>query len=718
MTEIYDAVAHKLGFSRRAVLATIDLLDDGATVPFISRYRKERTGGLNEVEIRAVEAAAKQFRDLEKRKETILLTIAEAGVLTPELKKKIEDAEDATTVEDLYAPFRPKRRTRASVAREKGLEPLARIIMAGRTADPGRTASTFKGKNGVESIDDAIAGASDIIAEWASESIRLRNIMRRNFRRDSSVEVTVVKGKETDAVASYRNYLTFKRPARQCSSHQYLAVRRAEREGIFKIKYTFPDEGAILEGVIKNFGPKECTPACASIIKTAVVDAYKRLLRPSIENEFAAELKGKADHEAIAIFNENLRQLLLASPLRGKRVLAIDPGYRTGCKVVCLDDQGNLLHDTVIYPTAPQKELVASAETLRKLIRRYGIDVIALGNGTASRDTEQFIKEARIVSPSDLYIVSENGASVYSASDLAREEFPDKDVTVRGAVSIGRRLIDPLAELVKIDPKSIGVGQYQHDVDQGELKEALDFTVMSCVNSVGVNVNTASRRLLGYISGIGPQLAGNIVAYRAEHGNFRNRRQLMSVARMGEKAFEQAAGFLRIPDGENPLDNTGIHPESYAAVERIAREAGVTVADMPSNISLLDSIDVDDVAAKGFVGAETLRDIIAELRKPGRDPRTETEESAFSPDITDFADLSTGMILTGIVNNITAFGAFVDLGIKENGLLHVSQLPGKRRVQSPSEVLKLNQRIRVRIIDIDPERRRISLSMKDIPADE
>ena len=715
MIDINDAVARKLGIPRTGVAATIVMLEDGATVPFISRYRKERTGGLNEVQIREIEAAAKQFQELEKRKEYVLQTIEAAGNLTPELKKKIEEADSTTAIEDLYAPYKPKRRTRASAAREKGLEPLARIIMAGRSADPHNAAARFAGKEGVGSIDEAIAGASDIIAEWASESARLRNAMRRSLHRDSYVEVIVVKGKENDAIANYRNYLTFRRPSRHCSSHQYLAVRRAEREGIFKVKYTFDDEEAVQSAIVGAFGPKDASRPCADIIRAAASDAYKRLLRPSIENEYAAEMKEKADRDAIVIFTDNLRQLLLAAPLRGRRVLAIDPGYRTGCKVVCLDEQGNLLHDSVIYPTAPQKDLVGSASALRSLIKKYRIDVIALGNGTASRDTEQFLKEARILDPKQIFIVSENGASVYSASDLAREEFPDKDVTVRGAVSIGRRLIDPLAELVKIDPKSIGVGQYQHDVDQGQLRDALDFTVMSCVNAVGVNVNTASRQLLSYISGIGPQLASNIVAYRAEHGNFRNRRQLLKVARMGEKAFEQAAGFLRIPEGDNPLDNTGIHPESYEAVERIARNIGTSSDRLAANNELLDTIDIETVAAEGFIGAETLRDIIAELRKPGRDPRTETEEEAFNPGITDFADLHPGMIIDGVVNNITAFGAFVDLGIKENGLVHISQLPGPRRVQSPGEVLKLGQRIRVRVIETDEARRRISLSMKDLP---
>lgn len=712
MEKIIQGVAYRTGLRPESVKAVIELLDGGATVPFISRYRKEKTGSLDEVAVRSVEATLKVVRELEARKEFVKSAVEAAGKLTPELDSKIMEAQTMTEVEDLYAPFKPRKRTRATMAKEKGLEPLAKIIMSGRSADCYASASRFVGKKGVKDEEEALTGAADIIAEWASESIRLRNITRNAYQRSASMVCTVAKGKEKELKESpYAGYGDFSQSVRRMSSHQYLALRRAEREGLVKVKYSLGDNGETLdESLCRMFVPKQASRGCAEVIEDAVADASKRLLRPSVENEVSAQLKEEADRVAIDIFSGNLRQLLLASPLKGLRVLAIDPGYRTGCKVVALDTQGNLLDDSVIYPVPPKNDFTGAQRIVENMVRKYRLEAVAIGNGTASHETERFIKGSGLFKPERIFVVSENGASVYSASEIARKEFPDKDVTVRGAVSIGRRLIDPLAELVKIDPKSIGVGQYQHDVDQGKLKDALDYTVMSCVNTVGVDVNTASEKLLSYISGIGPSLAANIVAYRMKNGDFTTRQELKKVPRLGDKAFEQCAGFLRVPGGKQPLDNTGIHPESYGVVTAIASSLHVSPTELVANEKLLAAIDAEALAAKGVGGVETIKDIITELRKPGRDPRIDGDNDAFIPGVASFEDLCEGMILPGLVNNITAFGAFVNLGIKENGLIHISQMSHKR-ISSVSDVLKLGQHIEVKVIEVDHARKRIALSL-------
>lgn len=710
---IINDVASRLNLPLRGVSAVVALLDEGATVPFISRYRKEATGSLDEVSVRNIESTIKSVRELYSRRDFIREAIDEAGVLTPQISRRLDEASTMTELEDIYAPFKPKKRTRATMAREKGLEPLAKIIMAGRAGDCEFAASRFVGKNGVESVDDAIAGARDIIAEWASESTRLRNMTRNSYRRNASIVTSVAKGKDEElSVSPFAQYSKFAQSVRRMPSHQYLALRRAEKEGFIKVKYELNDNSSSLdEALIDAYMPRDASGDCADIIADAVYDASKRLIRPSVETEVSASLKEDADRVAIEIFADNLRQLLLASPLRGRRILAIDPGYRTGCKVVALDQQGNLLDHGVIFPTAPKNDVNGSRAYLNRLISKYKLDAISLGNGTASRETERFLKSSDLLPANAIFVVSEDGASVYSASDVAREEFPDEDVTVRGAVSIGRRLIDPLAELVKIDPKSIGVGQYQHDVDQSQLKSALDYTVMSCVNAVGVDVNTASASLLQYVSGIGPALASNIVAYRAANGAFASRKELKKVPRLGDKAFEQAAGFLRVADGNEPLDNTGIHPESYDLVKKMAKSIGVSVADLPANNQLLDKIDVTALAKQNVGGLETMTDIIAELRKPGRDPRMDDNSDAFVPAIDSFEQLYVGMKLPGKVANITAFGAFIDLGIKESGLLHISRI-SKKRINAVSDVLHLGQKIEVEVIDLDPTRKRISLSLQ------
>lgn len=705
------SVAKRVNLPEYGVRAVIELLDDGATVPFISRYRKDRTGSLNEVDVRAIESALAAVRALEARKDFVRQAITDAGAMTDELSRRLDEADTMTAVEDIYAPFKPKRRTRATAAREKGLEPLAKMIMAGRT-EPHKTAERFVKPGTVDSVDDALQGARDIIAEWASESARLRNAVRRALRRKAVIKCSTVKGQESALEESpFAGYAAFSTPLQRCSSHQYLAIRRAESQGLLKVKFVLPQDDNTVEAIADMFVSEKANSDCAKCITMAVEDAYKRLLLPAAETDISAELKEKADTVAIDIFADTLRQLLLAPPLLGKRVLAFDPGFRSGCKVAALDAQGNLLHDCVIYPHPPQKAAEESAATVSVIIRRCKPDVIAIGNGTASRETEAFIKNNELFDPAKVFIVSESGASVYSASELAANELPDKDITVRGTVSIGRRLIDPLAELIKIDPKSIGVGQYQHDVDQARLKDALDFTVLSCVNAIGVNLNTASERLLSYVSGIGPQLAANIVAYRAANGDFCSRAQLKKVKRLGDKAFEQSAGFLRITGGNNPLDNTGIHPESYALVETMAKRLGVKVGDMPANNELLDRLDPETLANEGIGGKETITDIIAELRKPGRDPRTDTDTEAFTPTVSDINELKVGMMVDGIVDNITAFGAFIDLGIKDKGLIHISQL-SNRRVNSVGEVLKIHQKVHARVIDIDLKRHRISLSLK------
>ncbi|MBD5261742.1 MAG: RNA-binding transcriptional accessory protein [Bacteroides sp.] len=709
---ILRGVAERTALPMKYVAAVVKLLDEGATVPFISRYRKELTGSMDEVGVRAVEAALKAQRELEARRDFIREAIANAGALDAKTGEALDKAATMTELEDVYAPYRPKKRTRATIAREKGLEPLAKLLMTGRPEDLEEAARRYVGKHDVKDAAEALAGASDIIAEWASESPRLRNITRNHYQRAATLACTPAKGKDEELKGSpFAQYADFSQSVRRMPSHQYLALRRAESEGLVKVKYELPEKGAELrDRLIDNFGPRYASKECARILDSAVEDAAKRLLQPSVETEFSASLKEEADKVAIDIFAGNLRQLLLGAPLKGHRILAIDPGYRTGCKVVALDQQGNLLDDSVIYPVPPRNDFAGAHRTMESLMKKHRLDTVAIGNGTASRETEKFVKGSGLVPEKSVYVVNENGASVYSASDVARKEFPDKDVTVRGAVSIGRRLIDPLAELVKIDPKSIGVGQYQHDVDQAKLKDMLDYTVMSCVNAVGVDVNTASEQLLSYVSGIGPALARNIVAYRAANGDFRTRKELKKVPRLGDKAFELSAGFLRIPGGDEPLDNTGIHPESYALVKEMAGSIGKDVKDLPAKGELLDSIDVKGLAAKGIGGLETMTDIIAELKKPGRDPRTDDDNEAFTPGVEDFDSLTEGMTLPGIVNNITAFGAFVDLGIKENGLLHISRI-SKRRISSVGEVLKLGQRIEVKVIEIDRARKRISLEL-------
>lgn len=712
MDNIIHDVAARLSLNEKGVSAVIKLLDEGATVPFISRYRKEATGALDEVAVRSVETTLKSVRELYTRKEFVADAITAAGAMTAKLEESLRNARSMTEVEDIYAPFKPKKRTRATIARERGLEPLARIIMAGNAPYPLRSAERFTGNKDICSAEDALAGARDIIAEWASESTRLRNMTRNTYRRQGAIVCTAAKEKDEELKASpYAAYAAFSNSVRRITSHQYLALRRAESEGMIKVKYSLDDsrgklEDALSEAYASRLGSQECR----KIVSEAVTDASRRLIRPSVENEVSAELKEEADRVAIDIFSQNLRQLLLASPLKGRRILALDPGYRTGCKTVAIDEKGDLLDDAVIYPTPPRNDIEGAHKTLKRMIDRFGLNAVAIGNGTASRETERFIRNSGLMVSDMIFVVSEDGASVYSASETARLEFPDKDVTVRGAVSIGRRLLDPLAELVKIDPKSIGVGQYQHDVDQSKLKNALDYTVMSCVNAVGVDVNTASASLLAYVSGIGPTLAANIVKYRTENGSFATRNDLKKVPRLGAKAFEQAAGFLRIISGSEPLDNTGIHPESYAIVKEMARLAGVKVKDLPGNTSILDSIDPAELSAKGLGGFETIADIVEELRKPGRDPRTDNAETAFTPGVESFEELRIGQKLPGIVSNITAFGAFIDLGIKENGLLHISRI-STRRINSVGDVLRLGQHIEVSVIEIDSMRRRISLSM-------
>ena len=708
MTDIYNAIASQLQLRPDKVEATLSMLDDGATIPFISRYRKERTGGLNELQIRDIQTLADSLRELEKRKTYISEVITAAGAMTDELSAKIAQA-DAVTLEDLYLPYKPKRRTRATMARERGLEPLAKIIMSGNATDVVNIATRYV-NDLVPDPEAAIAGASDIIAEWVSEHPRSREVVRSRMRRNAELRSKVAKGKEDEA-RNYRSYFDFNSRLSRIPSHSYLAIRRAERDGLLKVSLDTPDD-EIIEAVSRFYVKPKMSRQVAGIISAAVSDSYKRLIRPSVETELSSEVKERADREAIAMFSDNARQLLLAPPLHHKTVIAVDPGYRTGCKIVCLDPQGNLLYHGVIYPTPPQSDILGTTRTLQRLVSDYAVDAIALGNGTASRDTENVLKAIAYPRPVEIYIVNENGASVYSASDVAREEFPDYDVTVRGAVSIGRRLIDPLAELVKIDPKSIGVGQYQHDVNQSALHDSLDFTVTSCVNSVGVNVNTASRQLLSYVAGIGPQLAANIVNYRAANGAFTQKSELMNVPRMGAKAFAQAAGFMRIPDGHSKLDNTGVHPESYHIVARMAHDLGVDVETMIGSGELLKSIDLTKYETE-TVGLATLSDIISELLKPGHDPRTEAVSASFDPDVKELEDVKEGMVLEGVVNNITAFGAFVDVGLHESGLVHISQL-ANRRVSSPAEVVRINQIVKVRVIGVDLERRRLSLSMKDV----
>ena len=697
-------IATALNIAVRQVENTLSLLNGGATIPFISRYRKEATGGLDEMQIGEIKERYDKLTEIAKRKETILKTIEEQGKLTAELKKRIESCWDATELEDIYLPYKPKRKTRAEVARQKGLEPLATILMMQRENNLMARVRTFI-KGDVKDEEDALKGARDILAEQVSEDEHARNQLRNQFSRQAIISSKVVKGKEEEA-AKYKDYFDFSEPLKRCTSHRLLAIRRGEAEGLLKVSIS-PDDEECTERLERSYvrGNNECSQQ----VKEAVRDAYKRLLKPSIETEFAALSKEKADEEAIRVFAGNLRQLLLAPPLGQKRVMGIDPGYRTGCKVVCLDAQGNLLHNETIYPHPPKSEQGISARKLTKLVEQYAIEAIAIGNGTASRETEAFVTNQRYDRKLQVFVVSEDGASIYSASKIAREEFPEYDVTVRGAVSIGRRLMDPLAELVKIDAKSIGVGQYQHDVDQTALKKSLDTTVESCVNSVGVNLNTASRHLLTYVSGLGPTLAQNIVDYRAENGAFTSRKQLMKVPRMGAKAFEQCAGFLRIPDAKNPLDNSAVHPESYAVVEHIAKDMKCSVEDLIKNKELRSQIDIKKYVTDQ-VGLPTLTDIMAELEKPGRDPRQAIKVFEFDKNVKTIDDLKVGMTLPGIVTNITNFGCFVDVGIKENGLVHVSQLC-REFVSDPTTVVSIHQHVQVKVIGIDMERKRISMTM-------
>lgn len=705
---IIEIIADRLKLDASRVANVVTMLDDGATVPFISRYRKEMTGGMNEVEIQNIKLAYEQLEELEQRKVTILRAIKEQDKLTPELMERIEECYDSTTLEDIYLPYKPKRRTRASVARERGLEPLAKLIMSQHDGDINHRAASFTGDD-VPDADAAIAGACDIIAEWISENERVRNQLRALFRRQATLTASVIKGKEEEG-DKFANYFRFRQPARRVSSHQYLAIRRGEAEGVLRVAITVNEHDAI--ALIKRIVVKRGGNQATSLVVSTVSDSFKRLLAPSIETEMAAELKEKADAVAIATFADNLHQLLFAPPLGSKRVLGIDPGYRTGCKVVCLDANGKLLHHDAIFPTPPRNDIALARHKLQSMVRDYAIDAIAIGNGTASRETERFVRATDFDHKVSVFVVSEDGASVYSASAVAREEFPDKDVTVRGAVSIGRRLIDPLAELVKIDPKSIGVGQYQHDVDQRRLQEALDFTVESCVNTVGVNVNTASAQLLTYVSGLGPQLAKNIVDYRSENGAFADRKSLLKVPRLGPKSYEQSAGFLRIAGGDNPLDNTAVHPEAYPVVERMATDCRVDLSQFIADKALRDSIALDRYITD-TVGIPTLTDIMQELDKPGRDPRDTITEIAFDDTVNSIDDLHEGMILNGVVTNVTQFGAFVDIGIHENGLIHISEMADKR-VANTSDILKARQQVRVRVIGVDFARKRIALSLRGI----
>ena len=710
MEEFSQMIAAELKLPAHRIANTLKLLQGGATIPFISRYRKEATGGLDEVQIGDIQTRYEKLCELSKRKETVLSTIEEQGKLTPELKTRISACWNTTELEDIYLPFKPKRKTRAEAARAKGLEPLALLLMMQKENNLAAKVRNFV-KGEVKDEEDALKGARDILAEQISEDERSRNLMRNQFQRQAIIQSKVVKGKETEeASAKYRDYFDFCEPLKKCSSHRLLALRRGESEGVLKVTIFPEDEDMCNERLQRLF--VRANNECAHQVEEAITDAYKRLLKPAIETEFAALSKEKADEEAIRVFAENLRQLLLAPPLGQKRVMGIDPGFRTGCKVVCLDAQGTLLHNEAIYPHPPKSEYAQAARKIVKLVEQYKIEAIAIGNGTASRETEQFVTSQRYDREVQVFVVSEDGASIYSASKTAREEFPDYDVTVRGAVSIGRRLMDPLAELVKIDAKSIGVGQYQHDVDQTKLKASLDQTVESCVNLVGVNVNTASKHLLTYVSGLGPTLAQNIVDYRTENGPFESRRQLLKVPRMGAKAYEQCAGFLRIPQAKNPLDNSAVHPESYPIVEQMAKDLNCTVADLIKDKELRSKIDLKKYVTD-TVGLPTLTDILQELDKPGRDPRQKIQVFEFDKNVRTLDDLQEGMELPGIVTNITNFGCFVDIGIKENGLVHVSQL-ADRFVSNPADVVRIHQHVRVKVMSIDHERKRIQLTMKGL----
>ena len=719
-------ISSELHLPEHGVENTLKLLDEGCTIPFISRYRKERTGGLDEVQITAISNRLEQLQEIAKRKKTIVKTITEQQKMTSELQKRIDDCWDTTTLEDIYLPYKPKRRTRAQVAREQGLEPLATILMMQREPNPERAAHRFV-RDDVSDVATALCGAQDIIAEQVSEDERSRNQVRSAFRREAFIESKVVKAKkDTDEAQKYSDYFEWEEPLKRCSSHRLLAMRRGESEGILRVRITIDDDEAtqrLQRNYVRGNG------SCQRLVAEAVEDGYKRLLLPSIETEFMNLSKEKADEEAIRVFAENLRQLLLSAPLGQKRVMGIDPGFRTGCKVVCLDAQGTLLHHEAIFPHPPVNHLMQATMHVQDMVKKYQIEAIAIGNGTASRETKQFVQEvlgdgcwimdnSKPQTPNtqhltpQIFIVSEDGASVYSASKVARDEFPNEDVTVRGAVSIGRRLMDPLAELVKIDPKSIGVGQYQHDVDQSMLKHSLDQVVESCVNLVGINLNTASQHLLTYVSGLGPVLAQNIIDYRRENGAFTSRTQLKKVPRLGPAAFQQCAGFLRIPDSKNPLDNSAVHPESYHVVEQMAKDCNCSVVDLIGNKEKREKIDIKQYIT-AEVGLPTLQDIMKELEKPGRDPRQQIEAFEFDHNVQSVEDLREGMELPGIVTNITNFGAFVDIGVHQDGLVHVSQM-ANRFVSDPTQVVRLHQHVRVKVIAVDLRRQRISLSMKGL----
>ena len=704
LTLFIKMIAASLQLTEKQIRNAIQLLNEGATIPFISRYRKEMTDAMDEVQLAEAKEQYEKLCELEKRKQTVLNTIDEQGKLSDALKLRIENCWNATELEDIYLPYKVKRRTKAEIAREKGLEPLAKMIMAQNSNDLQAMAQPFV-KNKLESVEDALNGAKDIMAEWINESENARNAVRKIFGYEAVISSRVIKGKEEEA-QKYRDYFDMNEKLSRCSSHRLLAIRRAEADGLLRVSIS-PNDDNCIERLERIF--VKSNNASSDFVYEAVKHAYKRLLKPSIETEFAAASKEKADTEAIRVFAENLKQLLLAPSLGQQRTLGIDPGYRTGCKVVCLDAQGNLVHNETIYPHPPQNEQMQAMRKIQKLVEAYNIQAIAIGNGTASRETEHFIQNIRYDHEVKVFVVSENGASIYSASKIAREEFPDYDVTVRGAVSIGRRLMDPLAELVKIDPKSIGVGQYQHDVDQAQLKKSLDQTVENAVNRVGVNLNTASKHLLTYISGLGPQLAQNIVDYRAVNGAFSNRKQLMKVPKMGVKTFEQCAGFLRIPNAENPLDNSAVHPESYKLVETIAKDINTKVNDLIRNKALIQTIDKQKYVSD-TVGLHTLNDILLELEKPGRDPREDVKMFEFDASVKTINDIRQGMELPGIVTNITNFGAFVDVGIKENGLIHISNMSDKF-ISNPAEVLSLHQYVKVQVIEVDLARKRVQLKL-------
>ena len=711
MNEYANIIATSLELNQTKVANTLALLDEGCTIPFISRYRKEKTGGLDEVQIANISQWKDKLTELAKRKETICKTIDELGKLTPELKSRIDSTWDSTTLEDIYLPYKPKRRTRAQVARQQGLEPLAQIILLQREPNPQSVARAYV-KGDVKDVEAAIKGAQDIIAETISENEQTRQQVRNAFKREAIISSKVIAAKKDEEGAQkYTDYFDFSEPLRRCNGNRLLAMRRGESEGFLRVSISIDGEETterLQRHYVRGRG------ACAQLVEEAVADAYKRLIEPSVENEFAAASKEKADEEAIGVFSLNLRQLLLAAPLGQKRVMGVDPGIRTGCKVVCLDAQGNLLYHDVVYPFTPRGNEQAAKTQFQKIANRFKVDAIAVGNGTASRETADILRQAGHATEPRIpvYVVSEDGASVYSASKTARDEFPDEDVTVRGAVSIGRRLMDPLAELVKIDPKSIGVGQYQHDVDQTKLKKSLDTTVESCVNLVGVNVNTASVHLLTYISGLGPTLAKNIVDYRRDNGAFTSRAQLKKVPRLGPAAFEQCAGFLRVDGAKNPLDNSAVHPERYTVVESMAKDMGCSVGQLIGNNEKIRQIPLAKYVT-AEVGMPTLNDIVAELEKPGRDPREDLEEFAFDECVHTVADLVPGMLLPGIVTNITKFGAFVDVGVHQDGLVHVSQL-ANRYVADPAEVVKLHQHVQVKVVEVDTRRNRISLTMKGV----